>query len=308
MEKCYCTKSELDLFTTSPIQLAIDRSSFVEMHPVASISDNNSIEFLISGLGESYFDLSRLFLHVQARILKANGEAFQNDDRCGPINYLLNTMFSECYISLNDRQISSENNYAYKAYIQSILFHSESSQKNLLSAGLFLKDNAGKFNDVNLTDVGQNKGLKKRWERVKNGKVFYMCGTLHTDIGTQSKLLINGTSIRIRLLKAKNEFALLAATGDYRLQIENISLYVRKGVISSSILVAHEKTLEQSLIQMPFTRIEIKTFTLSSGLKSVTIANAVNGALPSQIIFNLVSNSAFNGDIKRTHSILKTTI
>ncbi|GFW07003.1 uncharacterized protein TNCV_3691991 [Trichonephila clavipes] len=118
MEKCYCTKSELDLFTSSPIQLAIDRSSFAEIHPVASISDNNTIEFLISGLGESYFDLSHLFLHVQARILKGNGEAFQNDDKCGPINYLLNTMFAECHISLNDRQISSENNYAYKAYIQ----------------------------------------------------------------------------------------------------------------------------------------------------------------------------------------------
>ncbi|GFT80871.1 uncharacterized protein TNCV_2714951 [Trichonephila clavipes] len=263
-----------------------DRSSFVEIHPVASISDNNTIEFLISGLGESYFDLSHLFLHVQARILKGNGEAFQNDDKCGPINYLLNTMFAECHISLNDRQISSENNYAYKAYIQSMLFHSESSQKNLLSAGLFVKDTAGKFDDVTLTDAGLNKGLRKRWDRVKNGKVFDMCGILHTDIGTQSKLLINGTSIRIRLIKAKNEFSLLAATGDYRLQIENISIYVRKCEISSSILVAHEKALEQSLIQMPFTRIEVKTFTVSSSLKSVIIPNGVNGVLPSRIIEN----------------------
>ncbi|GFU14821.1 uncharacterized protein TNCV_2807351 [Trichonephila clavipes] len=229
MEKCYCTKSELDLFTSSPIQLAIDRSSFVEIHPVASISDNNTIEFLIS----------------------------------------------ECHISLNDRQISSENNYAYKAYIQSMLFHSESSQKNLLSAGLFVKDTAGKFDDVTLTDAGLNKGLRKRWDRVKNGKVFDMCGILHTDIGTQSKLLINGTPTRIRLIKAKNEFSLLAATGDYRLQIENISIYVRKCEISSSILVAHEKALEQSLIQMPFTRIEVKTFTVSSGLKSVIIPNGI---------------------------------
>ncbi|GFY28500.1 uncharacterized protein TNCV_1971531 [Trichonephila clavipes] len=266
MEKCYCTKSELDLFTSSPIQLAIDRSSFVEIHPVASISDNNTIEFLISGLGESYFDLSHLFLHVQARILKGNGEAFQNDDKCGPINYLLNTMFAECHISLNDRQISSENNYAYKAYIQ---------------------------------NAGLNKGLRKRWDRVKNGKVFDMCGILHTDIGTQSNLLINGTSIRIRLIKAKNEFSLLAATGDYRLQIENISIYVRKCEISSSILVAHEKALEQSLIQMPFTRIEVKTFTVSSGLKSVIIPNGVNGVLPSRIILGLISNSAFNGDMKK---------
>ncbi|GFV36343.1 uncharacterized protein F54H12.2 [Trichonephila clavipes] len=73
-----------------------------------------------------------------------------------------------------------------------------------------------------------------------------------------------------------------AATGDYRLQIENISIYVRKCEISSSILVAHEKALEQSLIQMPLRRIEVKTFTVSSGLKSVIIPNGVNGVLPSQ--------------------------
>ncbi|GFX69192.1 uncharacterized protein TNCV_3563681 [Trichonephila clavipes] len=208
-------------------------------------------------------------------------------------------MFAECHISLNDRQISLENNHAYKAYNQTMLFHSESSQKNLLSAGLFVKDTAGKFDDATLTDAGLNKGLRKRWDRVKNGKVFDMCGILHTDIGTQSKLLKNGTSIRIRLIKAKNEFSLLAATGDYHLQIENISIYVTKCEISSSILVAHEKALEQSLKQIPFTRIEVKTFTVSSGLKSVIIPNGVNGVLPSRIILGLISNSAFNGDMRK---------
>ncbi|GFY23501.1 uncharacterized protein TNCV_3941931 [Trichonephila clavipes] len=139
-----------------------------------------------------------------------------------------------------------------------MLFHSESSQKNLLSAGQFVKDTGGKFDDVTLTDAGLNKGLRKRWDRVKN-----------------------------------------AVTGDYRLQIENISIYVRKCEISSSILAAHEKELEQLLIQMPFTRIEVKTFTVSSGLKSVIIPNGVNGVLPSRIILGLISNSAFNGDMKK---------
>ncbi|GFX85108.1 uncharacterized protein TNCV_4979631 [Trichonephila clavipes] len=264
MEKCYCTKREIRFVynisnTIGNRSIIVCGNSSCCIH----ISDNNTIEFLISGLGESYFDLSHLFLHVQARILKGNREAFQNDDKCGPINYLLITMFAECHISLNDCQISSENNYAYKAYIQSMLFHSESSQKNLLSAELFVKDTAGKFDYVTLTDAGLNKRTKKKMGG----------GFLHTDIGTQSKLLINGTSIRIRLIKAKNEFSLLAATGDYRLQIENISIYVRKCEISSSILVAHEKAFEQSLMQMPFTRIEVKTFTASFGLKSVIIPN-----------------------------------
>ncbi|GFX70232.1 uncharacterized protein TNCV_4616691 [Trichonephila clavipes] len=171
--------------------------------------------------------------------------------------------------------------------------------------GLFEKDTAGEFDDVSLLDVGKNIGLKKRWDRVKNGKVFDMCGILHTDLGTQSKLLINGTSMRIKLLKAKSEFALLAAAGDYRIQIENISLYIRKCEISSSILVAHEKALEQSLVQMPFTRTEIKTFTLSSGLKSITIPNFVNGTLPTRMILGLISNSAYTGDLKKTPLILK---
>ncbi|GFU76573.1 uncharacterized protein TNCV_1940611 [Trichonephila clavipes] len=49
---------------------------------------------------------------------------------------------------------------------------------------------------------------------------------------------------------------------------------------------------------MPFTIIETKTFTLSSGLKSVIIPNAVNGILLSRMILGLVSNSTFNGDFQ----------
>ncbi|GFW03037.1 uncharacterized protein TNCV_156571 [Trichonephila clavipes] len=126
---------------------------------VASISDSNTIEFLITGLGDAYFDLTHTYLNVQAKILKSDGSAFTPNDKCGPINYLLNTMFSECHISLNDRQISSESNYAYKAYIQSTLFHSESSQKNFLRAGLFYKDTVEEFDDTDLTATGKNLGF-----------------------------------------------------------------------------------------------------------------------------------------------------
>ncbi|GBM28873.1 hypothetical protein AVEN_43586-1 [Araneus ventricosus] len=126
-----------------------------------------------------------------------------------------------------------------------------------------------------------------------------MCGILHIDLGTQPRLLISGTTIRVRLLKAKDDFTLLATSGAFHLQIENIRLFIRKCDVSSSIVVGHEKALEQTLIQMPFTRMETKNFTLSSGLKSVIIPNAMNGILPSRMILGLVSNTAFNGDFKK---------
>ncbi|GBN73988.1 hypothetical protein AVEN_235686-1 [Araneus ventricosus] len=164
---------------------------------------------------------------------------------------------------------------------------------------MFYKDTAGEFDNTDVTAAGKNLGLKQRYERVKGGKIFDMCGILHIDLGTRPRLLISGTTIRVLLLKAKDNFTLLATSGAFRLQIENISLFIRKCDVSSSIVVGHEKALEQALVEMPFTRIETKNFTLSSGLKSVIIPNAMNGILPSRMILGLVSNSAFNGDFKK---------
>ncbi|GBM54309.1 hypothetical protein AVEN_234130-1 [Araneus ventricosus] len=175
MELCYCTKSELELFGPEKIQLAIENTSFVEIHPVASISDSNTIEFQITGLGDAYFDLSHVFLNIQAKILKADGTAFTVNDKCGYTNYILNTIFSECHISINNRQISSESNYAYKTYIKSTLFHSESSQKNFLRAGMFYKDTACEFDDTDVRAAFKNLGLKRCYERIKGGKIFDMC-------------------------------------------------------------------------------------------------------------------------------------
>ena len=299
MDKCFCTKSELSLFDQAPVQMAIDRSSFVEIHPVASISDNPTIEFLIPGLGESYYDLSHLYLKIQCKIVKADGTALATTEKCAPVNYLLNTMFSECHVALNDRQISSENNYAYKSILQALLFQPEQVQKNILTAALFEKDTPGEYDDINLENSGKNVGLKKRYSAMKEGKIIELYGSLHIDLGTQPKLLINGVSIRVKLEKAKSTFALLAPDANYHLAIENASLFIRRCAISGSILVAHEKALESRLIQIPFTRIELKTYTLSSGLKSITISNAINGALPTRIILGMCSNTAYNGDITK---------
>ncbi|GFW01592.1 uncharacterized protein TNCV_4085071 [Trichonephila clavipes] len=230
---------ELDLFLPEKIQLAINQSSFVEIHPVAYIPDSKMIEFLITGFGDAYFDLTHTYLNVQAKILKSDGSAYTPNDKCEPIYYLLNTMFSECYISLNDRQISSESNYAYNAYIQSTLFHSESSLKNFLRAGLFYKDTVEEFDNTDLTATGKKLGLKKDSTMLKKAR-YLICVEFFTYLGTQPRLLISGTTIRVRLLKAKDEFTLLAKSGNYRLQIEKISLFIRKCYVSSSILVGHE--------------------------------------------------------------------
>lgn len=59
-----------DLFTDSTVQLAIDSSSFVEIHPLASLTGKTPLEFLINGNGANYLDLAYTLLHLKFKIKK----------------------------------------------------------------------------------------------------------------------------------------------------------------------------------------------------------------------------------------------
>ncbi|XP_035229987.1 uncharacterized protein LOC118201939 [Stegodyphus dumicola] len=277
-----CLKSELDLFTSSPTQLAIEESSFLEIHPVASLNDKTPIEFYISGNGEHYLDLAHTLIHIQAKIVKKNGHDLTETDDVAPINYFLNTMFSECSVYLNDRQISSQGNYAYRSILESLLFSSKSSQENMLTSSLFYKDTASQHNVFGKNST--NSGYKKRHEICAKSNLMDLIGPLHFDLATQPKLLINGVNVRIKLEQNKDIFSLMSKDDEFKTVIHSAKLYVRKVNVSPSVFLAHEKALESGVIKMPIRRIEVKTFALSYGLQSTTIANAFIGQLPTRII------------------------
>lgn len=292
MEGAICMKSELDLFNNVPTQLSIDDSSFVEIHPIAALTREAPIEFYITGNGDQYLDLSHTLLHLRIRILNKNDTDLGADDVVAPINYLLNTLFSECSIYLNDKQIASQTNYAYRAYLESLLFFNKSSQDNLLSSSMFFKDDSSKFNIV---VSGLNTGFDKRSGITKLSKEVDLMGPLHFDLASQPKLLINGVNVRVKLEQNKDVFTLMSLTDKFKIKITLASLYVRKVTVAPSIMLAHEKALESGVIKMPIRRIDVKTFALPRGGQSSTIANAFIGQLPTRIILGLVSNSAYNG-------------
>lgn len=288
-----CMSSELDLFTQSPLQLSIDSSSFIEIFPVTSLSDKSPLEFFIAGNGDQFLDLSHTILHLQIQILKNDDTDIADSDVVAPINYVLNTMFSELSMFLNDKQISSQNNYSYRAYLESLLFSSKLAQESMLTSSLFYKDTASKHNDVAL--ASGNIGFTSRRNLFKASKLVDCAGAIHFDLGNQPKLLINGVDVRIKLERHKNDFCLMSAASSYKLSVKSASLFIRKVNVAPSVLLAQEKALEKGLIRMPIRRTEIKCFTLSSGLQSSTIGNAFIGQVPTKIIIGFVSNEAFNG-------------
>lgn len=296
-ENVICLKSELDLFSNVAVQLGIDSSAFSEVHPVASITDKTPLEFYISGNGEHYLDLSHTILHLQVKVVKKDGTNLTATDDVAPINYFLNTMFSECAVFLNDKQVASQVNYSYRSLIECLLFSSKASQQSMHSAALFHKDTAS-HHDV-VTAEQTNSGYTIRRNACKNSRLMDLISPLHFDLATQPKLLINGVSVRIKLERHKDIFSLMSAHDTYKIVIQSASLYIRKVNVSPSVMLGHEKALEKGVIKMPIRRVEVKSFALSSGLQSSTVANAFIGQLPSRLILGFVSNDAYNGNIAR---------
>ncbi|XP_039315427.1 uncharacterized protein F54H12.2-like [Solenopsis invicta] len=56
--------------------------------------------------------------------------------------------------------------------------------------------------------------------------------------------------------------------------------------------------LSKTTAKYPLTRVEVKTFTIHSGLVGESLDNVILGQLPKRIIVGFVDNKAFNGDRK----------
>ena len=122
---CACGKSELELFAVPPTQTAINSSQWMEYRPITSLTDTGPIEFVITGSGEEYVDLSETYLQVTAKIVKPsggdleqtlddNGTVNGTDADVGPVNLWLHSLFSQVDVSLNDRLVTpSMNTYPY---------------------------------------------------------------------------------------------------------------------------------------------------------------------------------------------------
>ena len=296
-----CCKSELDLFSVPPTQTSIEQATLVEYHPVSSLSDGAPIEFDISASGEDYIDLANSQLYVRMKITKADGSPIAQDEKVGPINNLLHSLFSQVDISLNGTQITdSSNTYAYRALIEDVLSYGSEAKKSHLTCSLYYKDEAGKM-DTNDPSAGDltNSGLITRSAYTAGGREIDMVGRLHADIFFQSRYMLNEVNLKIKLTRSKDSFCLMSNEAEqYKIKILSAVMRIRKVKISPSVYLAHAKVLETAMAKYPIKRVICKTFTVPAGHLDFIQEKLFSGQLPTRLIIGCVNNRAFNGDYK----------
>lgn len=292
-------KSELDIFTTLPVQTSVESGSLQSYRPITSISNGGPIEFVVSGSSnDEYIDLARVYLHVQAKINLAAGAAVGGVvpplPTVGPVNNWMHSMFSQVDVYLNRKCITPpSNNYPYRAYIENLLNYSGESKSSHLTSVVYAKDTASHMNS---TDA-DNKGFTSRCIDAPVNKTVDLYGPLHCDIFNVDKYMISGVEMSVKLQRSANKFHLMgpaACTATF--DIQDAVLYVRKVKINPSVILAHHKALSVASAKYPITRVDVKTVTIPADTRSKSIDNIYLGCLPKRCILGFVKTSAYNGD------------
>jgi hypothetical protein len=300
-QSCECMKSELDLFSVPPTQTSIEHGTWVEYHPLSTITDGAPIEFDVNGTGEEYMDFANSYLYVKAKIVKGDGTNIAGDETVGPVNNFMHSLFSQVDVSLNGTQISSSTaTYPYRSYIENLLSYGPASKKSQLTSALFYKDMGERMDVANPHAADNNTGLNKRASFTGASRTVDMIGRIHSDIFFQDRYMLNEVNTRIRLVRSKDAFCLMAHGGDaYKIKIVDVVLVIRKVKISPSVFLAHAKTLENGLVKYPIRRVVCKTFTVPAGNLDATHEKLFSGQLPTRIVIGCVDNEGFNGAVGR---------
>ncbi|KAL6417001.1 hypothetical protein ACFW04_014712 [Cataglyphis niger] len=300
-----CLKSELDLFSLPPTQTSIESSQWIHYKPVTLLSDDSPIEFVIPGHGEEYLDLAYTMLSLRVRVETAGDSAGHvtggsaSTSNVGPVNHLLHSIFNQIDVYFNQKLVSPPNNaYAYRAYIEALLNYSSPAKTSHLTSCLWDADTPGRM-DEPVESKTANSALVRRAHYIRGGRALDLIGHLHCDVFNQDKFLINGVEVRLRLVRSKDSFCLMDSNGtSSKIHILNASLLVRRAKISAGLLLAHARMLSKVTAKYPLTRVEVKTFTIHSGVVAESLDNVILGQLPKRIIVGFVNNKAFNGDRK----------
>ena len=297
-QSCEGVKTELDLFTVPPTQNSIADSHVVEHQPMASLDSGGPIEFLIPGSGDDYLDLANTMLHVQVKVTRANGNNIDAGEPVGPVNNWLHSLFSQVDLSLNGTLVtSSSNSYPYRAYIETLLSYGFDAKSTQLTNQLWYKDKASRMHAIELAaGPDPNPGFVTRRDYIAGSRVVDMMGRLHVDMFLQDKFLINGVDVKLRLVRSKSSFALMAAgINEYKITVVNASLFVKKATLNPAVQMAHIAALERNTVKYPLRPVECKVYSIPAGALSHTCENLFLSALPKRLVLCCIDNDAYNG-------------
>ena len=289
--------SELSLFDLPATQISVTDVYYEEIRPLSQVSSDGPFEFRISGQNSmDYVDLKNSQIYVKVKVVKAADGGALTEEKVGPANLFLQTLFSSSEVTLQNKASITCNYNPYRAYIHTILNYGKDALSTQTLTQGWLMDDA---DSPEWTDPsGKNSGLFIRAKWIQNSNVLDLQGPLFHDLFSMDRYLLNQVDVKIKLYRSSDTFALLAAdsTVDFKIEIQDIYFLAKKIRVNPAVLYGHSKILEKQNAVYPYTKVECRSQSIATGSTSFNWENLFQGRRPEKVIIGFVKSKALNGD------------
>jgi hypothetical protein len=291
--------SEALIFNNVFQETGIERIETVELQPANTLSDNAPIDFILDGLGSFYVDTRKTKIKFSFKIVAANGDDLPEAEPVTSTNMTVASAFSQVDVFFNQKLVStSGQNYAYKAIMDTLLHYGSDAKLSQLQNSLYYKTSGFAFDSLDpvLPSLPINLGMISRYQLTKGSTETEVLGQLFCDSLMLDKWLLNSVSVRIRLWPAKDSFRLVSSLDNgYKMKITKAILEVCKVHVSSGIIASHGSLLKKELATYPYTRSEMRVFTVGTGHHSAVFTDLFQREIPSKMVIGFVSGIAYDG-------------
>lgn len=295
MASALCLGPELDIFERRKINAGILACDDIAVRPITSLNAQ-TLEFISLGKSQAYRDVSNIYLRLRLKLMKdiAGNRPLTATDKDGVVNNISSSLFKSVQLYLNNRPVANiDTCYAYRSYFENLLnFGSEMAAVHLDPAGWAI--DADKWDSIT---PAENSGFDKRKDMFKLSKTVECCCKVSCDFLNQNRLLLSGVEIRLLFNRESADFYVMSESASISsMQILDATLYIPHLTINPQVLLSHEALLRKHNAVYPYSRVEIKSYTVASGAKTTTLSNCIIGSLPKIILVGILETNRFVGD------------
>jgi hypothetical protein len=294
------TKTELDLFTVPPTQVAVKKGHWEEIQPMNPITNDGPYEFRVPA-DSNYIQLNKNYIYTQLKIKSPTIPTGTAVPDYAAINLIGKTLFKQIKCFLGGHLVyDSSDKYAYRAFLESELNYGQDAKNTHLQASLYYKENGTNVDTVD------NESFKFRCRFFKNDAIVEVTAPLHIDLFLQDRFLINYIDMRLELHRNPNKFVLQCFDNvDLSLEILNMKLFLRKVEILDSVNMAIESVMKSSALKYPIRRVQMLNLQVANPSRQTPNHTLFSGQLPRRIVLGCVEGDAYRGHVKKSPFIFK---
>ena len=292
---------ELDIFGLPLVQKSVVETLDTVHFPVSysrTWTSSSVIEFVLNLADDEYILLHETSIYFHAILTKRGTGVWHPADpaeaaHVTPVNNLFHSLIDRVQLRIGSAgHVIDITDYAYKAYLSTLLGYNEAAKKTHLGA------------------AGWSSSMEERQGRyIKAGKDadIYLRGRLFYDFEHQCRGIIGGSKIHIKINLKPPRFFLVAQedkTG-FGAEVAEVRLHSRVYRLAESKVKAHFKALQSVNARYPMTTTQIKTAIIQKGSTVVHADNIVTGKIPTRMFVALVSKTAYTGTLTEDPYVFK---